>query len=195
MNFKSLSVMTLVVAMLSSCSNVSVKTGDDFERVELPDGSVAYLNENSSIEYDEDFSPRNIEMTGEVFFDVEKGDVPFIVKTELGKVLVLGTKFNVKSDDKDMDVEVQSGNVEVKAKGKNQNLRRGEKASYNKHRNSFKKGKANFHFRKWMKRMELDLNKLEKDVEHNSKKFIKDSEKLGKDLGKKLNNIKISVEY
>lgn len=71
---------------------------DRGERVEheLPDGSVVRLNTQSVITYNKKSwaNDRAIELEGEAFFEVEKGN-PFIVKTNLGEVEVLGTSFNV----------------------------------------------------------------------------------------------------
>ena len=49
-----------IIMVLSSCSdsNIHISSKDNFEIVELPDGSIAYLNNNSSIEYDKNFNQR-----------------------------------------------------------------------------------------------------------------------------------------
>ena len=65
---------------LSSCSSVSVETKDNFEVLELPDGSMAFLNYNSTVDFDKEFIPRTLEIEGEVFFSVVKGETPFVVK-------------------------------------------------------------------------------------------------------------------
>jgi len=103
-----------VMLAFISCSNISIETGDNFEVAELPDGSLAYLNHHSYLEYDEDFDPRSIKMYGEIFLSVKEGETPFIVRTELCEIKVLGTEFNVKSDSEETTVEVEEGSVELK---------------------------------------------------------------------------------
>ena len=64
----------------------------------LPDGSKVWLNSGSSISYPSGFGEtRSIELSGEAYFEVEKGNIPFIISTEYGKVEVKGTSFNVKA--------------------------------------------------------------------------------------------------
>jgi ferric-dicitrate binding protein FerR (iron transport regulator) len=80
----------------------------------LPDGSLVSMNAVSSITY----APgkwqeeRTILLEGEAFFEVEKGS-PFIVKTSLGQVEVLGTSFNVEARDGIFRVNCYTGKVKV----------------------------------------------------------------------------------
>ena len=55
---------------------------------------------------------RELELKGEAFFDVEKGK-RFDVNTELGKISVLGTEFNVLSRDSIFKVSCYEGLVQV----------------------------------------------------------------------------------
>lgn len=67
-------------------------------RINLPDGSVAWLNGATSISYSVNFndSARTIEMSGEGFFEVMKDpSKPFIVKCGDLETRALGTTFNV----------------------------------------------------------------------------------------------------
>ena len=69
-------------------------------QVELPDGSIAWLNAESEISFYESFSgrERNIELSGEAYFDVESDiDKPFVVTAGQVAIEVLGTRFNVKN--------------------------------------------------------------------------------------------------
>lgn len=64
----------------------------------LPDGSLVRLNANSSITFPEEFtdSLREVRLDGQAFFEVEKNpNAPFLVKTDLLNVEVLGTTFDV----------------------------------------------------------------------------------------------------
>ena len=87
------------------------------ETVNLPDGSVAYMNAGSTLRFDaETFeNERTLSLDGEAFFEVEKGS-QFTVETANGNVRVLGTSFNVKSRDLRFDVHCYSGRVGVSLK-------------------------------------------------------------------------------
>ncbi|MCM5662659.1 FecR family protein [Galbibacter mesophilus] len=65
--------------------------------VQLPDGSMVWLNSNSTLTYPEAFrgDTRTVTLEGEAFFEVVKNKGQFIVKTENQDVTVLGTSFNV----------------------------------------------------------------------------------------------------
>jgi len=90
-------------------------------RVVLPDGSLVWLNANSIIEYPHTFgnSSREVNLTGEAFFEVRKGSKPFIVKTEIIQIHVKGTKFNVQAYQDDLSVKttLEEGKVELHIKG------------------------------------------------------------------------------
>ncbi|MBK9014040.1 MAG: FecR domain-containing protein [Saprospiraceae bacterium] len=77
-------------------------TGDSpaVQPLELADGSKVWLNAQSSLQFftENEGKDRRVELTGEAFFEVAKNPQrPFVVKTNLGEVTVLGTSFNVRS--------------------------------------------------------------------------------------------------
>ena len=80
----------------------------------LPDGSLVSMNAVSNITYvpGKWQEERTILLEGEAFFEVEKGS-PFIVKTSLGQVEVLGTSFNVEARDGIFRVNCYTGKVKV----------------------------------------------------------------------------------
>lgn len=80
----------------------------------LPDGSEVSINAVSSITYGtKDWQTnRTILLDGEAFFSVEKGQ-PFVVKTALGEVTVLGTSFNVEARTGIFRVNCYTGSVRV----------------------------------------------------------------------------------
>jgi len=85
-------------------------------QVELPDGSIAWLNGESEISFYESFSgkERKVELAGEAYFDVEKDpDQPFVVSAGKVAVEVLGTRFNVKSyhDEANIEVSLEEGKI------------------------------------------------------------------------------------
>ena len=82
----------------SQYSEISTKPGSRSKLV-LPDGSIVWLNAGSKITYGSSFGTlnRNIQLTGEAFFDVKKTSIPFIIHTGTVQIKVLGTAFNVKA--------------------------------------------------------------------------------------------------
>ncbi len=84
--------------------------------VRLDDGTIVYLNENSSLTYPKKFDgkERIVELKGEAFFDVEKNpNQPFIINTTDTKVEVLGTSFNVRAYEQEVatSINVKTGKV------------------------------------------------------------------------------------
>jgi ferric-dicitrate binding protein FerR (iron transport regulator) len=90
---------------------VSVIAGIDQKNilVSLPDGSKVYLNRNSEFSYKSNFGKhgRNVSLTGEAFFEISP-DVtkPFIIDAGKAKVKVVGTTFNVITNNSQSAVEV-----------------------------------------------------------------------------------------
>jgi ferric-dicitrate binding protein FerR (iron transport regulator) len=184
-------VLLAALIVLSSCSNVNVETTDNFEVVELPDGSIVYLNHNSAISYDEEFSPRTVDIKGEIFLSVTERETPLIVNTDMGEITVLGTEFNVKSDLKEIEVEVEEGIVELKTKGHSNKVKRGEVAVYKEGENVIQKGKAEFKFKIWISDLKREFKKLGKEIRSSSKEIGKESKEAGKELKKELKKLKI----
>lgn len=94
----------------------------------LPDGSQVWLNSASKIEYPDKFtgSTREIEISGEAFFDViSNPQMPMVVSTNKDfRVEVLGTKFNIRSYDNDNEAQttLYSGAITLTRKLKNSNV-------------------------------------------------------------------------
>ncbi|MDT8402744.1 MAG: FecR domain-containing protein [Bacteroidales bacterium] len=87
-------------------------------RVDLPDGSTAYLNRNSSITYPDRFDSqsRTVKLEGEAYFDIESDSKrPFTVNAGDADVKVLGTSFNVNTGNNRVEVFVTSGEVLLKS--------------------------------------------------------------------------------
>ena len=64
----------------------------------LSDSTRVWLNADSRLEYPLAFSGnmREVKLKGEAYFEVVKNaEAPFVVKTDLGDIKVLGTQFNV----------------------------------------------------------------------------------------------------
>ena len=83
------------------------------------DQTSVVLNDGSSLVYEEEGweTQRSVTLKGEAIFNVQKGK-PFIVNTEVGKVAVLGTSFNVRAWHDNLNVECYEGRVQVSYGGK-----------------------------------------------------------------------------
>ncbi|XMO85274.1 FecR family protein [Algibacter sp. AS12] len=84
------------------------------ETFNLPDDSEVILNAQSKLSYNkkEWAFNRSLELKGEAFFKVTKGE-KFTVQTSAGFIQVLGTQFNVKQRDKYFEVACYEGSVSV----------------------------------------------------------------------------------
>lgn len=92
-------------------------------QVNLPDGSIVWLNSASSLRFPALFSgnTREVELTGEAFFDVAKNkNKPFKVITKDQIVEVLGTRFNINSygDEETISTTLIEGSVKIIYKDK-----------------------------------------------------------------------------
>lgn len=78
-------------------NTLSTPRGRHYQLV-LPDGTIAWLNAASSIQYPAVFAgkDRRVAITGEVYFEVAaRAEAPFIVTTPKQEIMVLGTGFNI----------------------------------------------------------------------------------------------------
>jgi len=99
------------------------------ETIILNDGSHVTLNSGSELTYKTDFNSnhRNINLSGEAFFDVQPGLYPFVIHTDHGEVKVLGTTFNVHTRPYRFEVGVNTGLVQVSNQAKSIILTRGQR--------------------------------------------------------------------
>ena len=81
----------------------------------LPDGSEVWLNSGSTLSFPKQYAAiRNVELTGQAYFKVIKDGKPFIVKTRLGAIEVMGTSFDVKAyTDETFETTLVEGSVKV----------------------------------------------------------------------------------
>jgi transmembrane sensor len=101
---------------------LTFKSGNQAIEKILPDGTKILLSENSEITYPKSFEgdTREINLTGEGFFDVHHDAAhPFIIHTQGTDVRVLGTSFNVRAYNAQVQVLVKTGRVQF-SKNKNQ---------------------------------------------------------------------------
>ncbi|HVI43365.1 MAG TPA: FecR domain-containing protein [Chitinophaga sp.] len=115
-------VIAITIVWLVPGRYNTVTTAQNQDSLSLPDGSMIYLNANTTIRYAKAFgkNERHVKIEkGEAFFDVVKNDaVPFTVDAPDVDVQVLGTSFNVKAAAAGVKVFVQSGKVSAAYKGK-----------------------------------------------------------------------------
>lgn len=103
--------------LASTMNTIEVPAGGRTD-VTLSDGTRVRLNAGASISYPMQFSRkyREVSVRGEAWFDVTHDeDKPFIVRTLLSDIEVLGTKFNVDSDEEHgrLSVALMEGSVRL----------------------------------------------------------------------------------
>ena len=97
----------------------------------LSDGSVVILNKNSSLSYPDRFDgdQRLVTLQGEAFFSVAPDrNKPFLIRVNDVTVKVVGTSFNIRSENGTTEVIVETGVVQVRRKDEVLQLRPKEKA-------------------------------------------------------------------
>lgn len=125
--FARIAAMVIIVAgagwllfELASADNLTVATAATEKNVEvlLSDGSRVFLNRNSRLTYPGDFrgETRRVSLKGEAYFDISRdAEHPFIIDAGKASIRVLGTSFNVITENNEQEVEVyvSSGKVMV----------------------------------------------------------------------------------
>ncbi len=116
-----IAVFVLWLMMNSPQPSEFMTTANETEEVSLPDGSIVYLNENSSLtisnEWEKGF--REVALDGEGYFMVRSqvntsGDkTKFTVKTGGLDIEVLGTQFNVNARDTVTSVALDEGSIKL----------------------------------------------------------------------------------
>lgn len=99
----------------------------------LSDGTRVYLTANSYLRYPAKFGTdsRDVTLVGRGYFEVEKSNVPFRVKTSDMEIEVLGTSFDVesRSSGNSSSVILVEGSVKILSEGREQMLSPDEQAS------------------------------------------------------------------
>jgi len=123
--FARIAAMVIVVAGMgwllfevAAPEKITVTSAADEKNIEvlLADGSKIYLNRDSKLTYPKEFgrSSRKVSLRGEAFFDISPdASRPFTIDAGKASVRVLGTSFNVMTDNGHSEVEVyvSSGKV------------------------------------------------------------------------------------
>lgn len=112
-------------------NTISTPKGGQYQIV-LPDGSRVWLNAASTLKYPSRFDEkeRNVELIGEAYFEIEKAGTPFIVKSQMQNVEVLGTHFNINAygDDPVTTTTLLEGAVNVVSTGQSAMLTPGKQS-------------------------------------------------------------------
>jgi transmembrane sensor len=104
-----IAVCSIVLYRFATGTEIIVKeSGAERLQVSLPDGSSVWLNEHSQITYNSDFeSERHVKLEGEGFFDVTRNpNKPFVIQSTVSTIEVLGTTFNVRTIQSEIQDEV-----------------------------------------------------------------------------------------
>jgi ferric-dicitrate binding protein FerR (iron transport regulator) len=106
----SIAVLLGTVVYLNTSKTYTTQIGEK-QTFALSDGSLVYLNANSSLSQNRMFwsNNRQVELHGEGYFVISKGK-DFQVTTTKGTITVLGTRFNV-YDRKDFDIQCYEGSI------------------------------------------------------------------------------------
>lgn len=105
--------------VIASAERNEISTGNGSRtKVQLPDGSLVWLNAGSKLHYDKSFgiTTRHVTLSGEAFFDVTKNkEKPFIIQTSSIDIKVVGTAFNVRAypGDRTTETSLIRGIIEV----------------------------------------------------------------------------------
>lgn len=96
-------------------------------QVTLPDGSTVILNRNTGLSYSRHFGKdtRNVSLSGEAFFEITSDtDKPFVVEAGETRIKVVGTSFNVITNNSGSAVEVyvKTGTVMLSDNAGNRSL-------------------------------------------------------------------------
>ena len=132
------SIAASILIILGISSLIFILSVKDFtsqinsqETVLLPDDSKVILAQNSKFQFNNWFwnFDRTTKLKGQAYFEVAKGKT-FTVKTNSGKVKVLGTRFDVKSRDSIFKVVCYEGSVKVIFKNEENILKKGQFITY-----------------------------------------------------------------
>jgi ferric-dicitrate binding protein FerR (iron transport regulator) len=139
---------------------VTFSTRDSARAFYLPDKSIVFLNDYSTLVYEEGFGKKNrkVNLVGEAYFEVVKDTMPFVVTC--ANTVSKGTNcyFNVHENKQNESVEVitVSGKIEFSGVGKNTYktlvLKEGERGIFGKDEALVKEKNKNKDFKWWQKK-------------------------------------------
>ncbi len=101
---------------LDSTMSTNLTAEESVLKTNLSDGSQVALNIHSTLEYSKGFNKkqREVKLSGDAYFEVSHNvKKPFVVKTSLVSIEVIGTKFYAEERDSGVFVAVSEGKVRV----------------------------------------------------------------------------------
>lgn len=118
----------------SSINTLTTHRGEQAPAVTLPDGTKVWLNAASTLRFPSSFdgTAREVSLSGEAYFEVAKDAThPFVVSTDVDKVEVLGTHFDVMAypDEPVQRSTLLEGSIRVHHGNNSALLRPGQQAS------------------------------------------------------------------
>jgi len=179
---------------------LSLQTGSESNTLiqTLTDGSVVYLANNTTLSYPEQFASdeRKVNLKGEAFFDITPNPKkPFRIETDQVIVEVLGTAFNVKSENGNLfELAVERGKVRVTLKSdpsQSQIVLPGEKISTSQHQLVKIKNENADYFSWRTQRMQFKDESLSNIVKVINKNYHTNIQLNNQDLG----NRKLTVTF
>ncbi len=107
-------LLYLVTSRNDKAEELTIATTTGTKKATLPDGSVVILNASSQLRYKQSWKAREVELSGEAYFDVQpNSDRPFVIRSGAVRTRVLGTSFNIQAypAERRIAVSVISGKV------------------------------------------------------------------------------------
>lgn len=95
---------------------ITTLTASRTGKVVLPDGTLVWLRDNSTLTYPSSFDPdkREVSISGEALFEVVRSPAsPFLIRCGEYTAKVLGTSFSIRSTPNDVEVIVLTGTVSI----------------------------------------------------------------------------------
>lgn len=158
--------------LMQQNQEIIFKTTAEQKVIVLPDGTKVSLNRNSMLSYDQSYGDelRNVTLTGEAFFEVvPNANKRFEISVDGATVTVLGTSFNVFSDNEGVEVVVATGVVQLSPQenGNGLELVAGDKGVFDATRSTVEKlPNDDLNFQAWKtKRIVFEGQKLKSVVE------------------------------
>ena len=112
---------------------IQVASGAEKVLVTFPDGSTGFLNAASEFSYPEKFGlSRDVEFSGEAYFDIKKSKKPFVINANGVDVKVLGTAFNLVTSENEVHLYVDRGLVAFEKDGEETPVEAGKQAVFDK---------------------------------------------------------------
>jgi|GEM_PF-1237423 len=160
---------------------------NEVKEIQLPDGSNVILNENSKLAFNKNWEKdkiRKVTLKGEAYFNVSKKaiegqQIKFVVHSGDVKVEVLGTKFNINSNEQHTMVVLNSGKIRLTAPNESLSMKPGDVVEYQTGTKSLirKKGNSN-RYTAWTNNINKNAGSKTKESTEKDRK-----ENLGNDKG------------